>query len=250
MRFFLLRYVVLPASRGGKLKTVLQSVAIGLYLLPLDVLPDVGHGGRRGFMVAAALVVTVVTGVDYVRAALRIQPRREPAAARGRLTRSDGDRRGRCSPTCGARGWTRRRRRVAHRRPAVARRSSTCPGASAVPARRRRRLRHRPQGRRCSASTTALLAARGAVDPDVARADGRRRPRPAGRRRRARDDRRRRTRPAGRAPARHGARRGRDARRRARALARSCRATARPCARRAVDGGARAGARDRPADQG
>ena len=47
MRFFLLRYVVLPASRGGKLKTVLQSVAIGLYLLPLDVLPDV-RLGRRG----------------------------------------------------------------------------------------------------------------------------------------------------------------------------------------------------------
>ena len=46
MRFFLLRYVVLPASRGGKLKTVLQSVAIGLYLLPLDVLPDVRLGRR------------------------------------------------------------------------------------------------------------------------------------------------------------------------------------------------------------
>ena len=39
MRFFLLRYVVLPASRGGKLKTVLQSVALSLYLLPLDHLP-------------------------------------------------------------------------------------------------------------------------------------------------------------------------------------------------------------------
>ena len=48
MRFFLLRYVVLPASRGGKLKTVLQSVAIGLYLLPLDVLPGVRRGGRGG----------------------------------------------------------------------------------------------------------------------------------------------------------------------------------------------------------
>ena len=48
MRFFLLRYVVLPASRGGKLKTVLQSVAIGLYLLPLDQLPTFGHRGRGG----------------------------------------------------------------------------------------------------------------------------------------------------------------------------------------------------------
>ena len=72
LRFFLLRYVVLPASRGGKLKTVLQSVAIGLYLLPLDVLPEWVTWAARGFM-AAAVVVTVVTGVEYVRAAVQIR---------------------------------------------------------------------------------------------------------------------------------------------------------------------------------
>jgi len=72
LRFFLLRYVVLPASRGGKLKTVLQSVAIGLYLLPLDVLPEWVTWAARGFM-AAAVVVTVVTGVEYVRAAVQIK---------------------------------------------------------------------------------------------------------------------------------------------------------------------------------
>ena len=54
MRLAVLRYVVIPASRGGKLKTVLQSIAIGLFLLPLDRLP-------------AAVVMTVVTGVDYLR---------------------------------------------------------------------------------------------------------------------------------------------------------------------------------------
>ena len=67
MRFFLLRYVVLPASRGGKLKTVLQSVAIGLFVLPL-------HGawltGAWVFM-WAAIVLTVVTGVDYLVSAVR-----------------------------------------------------------------------------------------------------------------------------------------------------------------------------------
>ena len=72
MRFFLLRYVVLPASRGGKLKTVLQSVAIGLYLLPLDQLPEVVTVAAQATM-AAALIVTLVTGVDYVRAAARIR---------------------------------------------------------------------------------------------------------------------------------------------------------------------------------
>lgn len=80
MRFFLLRYLVLPASRGGKLKTVLQSVAIGLYLLPLDHLPDVVTWAAWLTM-AAALVVTVVTGVDYVRDAMRIRREaRRPSA--------------------------------------------------------------------------------------------------------------------------------------------------------------------------
>lgn len=72
MRFFLLRYVVLPASRGGKLKTVLQSVAIGLYLLPLDGLPVVVEVGAAVAM-GAAVLVTVVTGLDYVRTAVRIR---------------------------------------------------------------------------------------------------------------------------------------------------------------------------------
>ena len=81
MRFFLLRYVVLPASRGGKLKTVLQSVAIGLYLLPLDVLPEFVSVVAVIFM-GAALVVTVVTGLDYARTGLQIKraASRPPAA--------------------------------------------------------------------------------------------------------------------------------------------------------------------------
>lgn len=72
MRFFLLRYVVLPASRGGKLKTVLQSVAISVYLLPLDHLPRAVEVVAAVVM-AAAVVVTLVTGLDYVRAAVRIR---------------------------------------------------------------------------------------------------------------------------------------------------------------------------------
>ena len=81
MRFFLLRYVVLPASRGGKLKTVLQSVAIGLYLLPLDALPAIVSVAAVIFM-GAALVVTVVTGLDYARTGLQIKraASRPPAA--------------------------------------------------------------------------------------------------------------------------------------------------------------------------
>nr|WP_029288840.1 CDP-diacylglycerol--glycerol-3-phosphate 3-phosphatidyltransferase [Cellulomonas sp. HZM] len=72
MRLRLLRYLVLPASRGGKVKTVLQSFAIGLYVLPWDALPGWVHVVAVVSMVAA-VVVTVVTGVDYLRTAARIR---------------------------------------------------------------------------------------------------------------------------------------------------------------------------------
>jgi CDP-diacylglycerol--glycerol-3-phosphate 3-phosphatidyltransferase len=80
LRFFLLRYLVLPASRGGKVKTVLQSVAIGLFLLPLDRLPAV-VGVAADVVMAAAVVVTLLTGADYLRTAeaIRRDERRPPA---------------------------------------------------------------------------------------------------------------------------------------------------------------------------
>ncbi len=62
LRFAVLRHGVIPAGRGGKLKTLVQSVAIGLYLLPL---PEVFWPLLVGIMVAA-VVLTVVTGLDYL----------------------------------------------------------------------------------------------------------------------------------------------------------------------------------------
>jgi CDP-diacylglycerol---glycerol-3-phosphate 3-phosphatidyltransferase len=76
LRFVVIRYGVMPASRGGKLKTFLQSVAILLYLLPVG---GVLHWLGIGFM-AAAVVVTVVTGFDYVLRAMAL--RRQGQAAR------------------------------------------------------------------------------------------------------------------------------------------------------------------------
>jgi CDP-diacylglycerol--glycerol-3-phosphate 3-phosphatidyltransferase/cardiolipin synthase len=66
MRFAVLRYVVIPASPGGKLKTVLQSVGIALFLLPLDRLPSFVTVVAWVFVVGA-VVLTVVTGLDYLR---------------------------------------------------------------------------------------------------------------------------------------------------------------------------------------
>ena len=69
LRFWVIRHGVIPASRGGKLKTLLQAVAIGLYVLPLTgLLASV----RAGVMVIA-VVVTVLTGVDYVARALTLR---------------------------------------------------------------------------------------------------------------------------------------------------------------------------------
>ncbi|WP_214366763.1 CDP-diacylglycerol--glycerol-3-phosphate 3-phosphatidyltransferase [Pseudonocardia sp. H11422] len=75
LRFWVLRHGVIPASRGGKAKTFVQTLAIGLYLLPLTEL----LGGLvvvevvRWTVLAVALALTVVTGLDYVLRALRLR---------------------------------------------------------------------------------------------------------------------------------------------------------------------------------
>ncbi|AND16145.1 CDP-diacylglycerol--glycerol-3-phosphate 3-phosphatidyltransferase [Rathayibacter tritici] len=62
---------VIPASRGGKLKTIVQSVAISLALLPLwAVLGEWVHW-LNGVTMTAAVVLTVLTGIDYLADAAR-----------------------------------------------------------------------------------------------------------------------------------------------------------------------------------
>jgi CDP-diacylglycerol--glycerol-3-phosphate 3-phosphatidyltransferase len=69
LRFWVIRLGVIPASRGGKVKTLLQGIGLGLYVLPLSGwLHDVAVG-----VMAVALVVTLVTGGDYVFRALAVR---------------------------------------------------------------------------------------------------------------------------------------------------------------------------------
>jgi CDP-diacylglycerol---glycerol-3-phosphate 3-phosphatidyltransferase len=72
MRMVMLRYAVMPASRGGKIKTVLQIVAILLFLLPLAHLPQAVLV-LAWIVMGAAVVVTVVTGIDYLVQGWRIR---------------------------------------------------------------------------------------------------------------------------------------------------------------------------------
>lgn len=69
MRVAMLKYSVMAANRGGKLKTVLQSVALFLFLPGLQFLP--GWLQVVGWVVmAAAVITTLVTALDYIREAM------------------------------------------------------------------------------------------------------------------------------------------------------------------------------------
>lgn len=69
LRVWVIRHGVIPASRGGKLKTLLQALAIALYVLPLSGWWDL----VAALVMGAALVVTLATGGDYVARALRLR---------------------------------------------------------------------------------------------------------------------------------------------------------------------------------
>ncbi|MFF7901650.1 CDP-diacylglycerol--glycerol-3-phosphate 3-phosphatidyltransferase [Streptomyces sp. NPDC007920] len=71
LRFLVIRYGVIPASRGGKLKTLTQGVAVGMYVLALTG----WLATLRFWVMAAAVVLTVVTGLDYVRQAVVLRRR-------------------------------------------------------------------------------------------------------------------------------------------------------------------------------
>ncbi|MDR6861781.1 CDP-diacylglycerol--glycerol-3-phosphate 3-phosphatidyltransferase [Phycicoccus sp. 3266] len=81
LRFWVIRHGVMPAGRGGKVKTTLQFFGLLLFTLPLWSFP-----GADAWVLAAriviglAVVVTVVTGVDIVVKALRMRQTSERSA--------------------------------------------------------------------------------------------------------------------------------------------------------------------------
>ena len=69
LRFWVIRHGVMPASRGGKVKTTVQAVAIGLLVLPLT---GIWRTGAEVVM-WVAVALTLVTGVDYVFRAISLR---------------------------------------------------------------------------------------------------------------------------------------------------------------------------------
>lgn len=61
-RIVVIRDGVIPASKGGKLKTMMQSFGVGFYILPI---PEVAHPLRDAFM-GVAIFLTIWTGIDYI----------------------------------------------------------------------------------------------------------------------------------------------------------------------------------------
>jgi CDP-diacylglycerol---glycerol-3-phosphate 3-phosphatidyltransferase len=80
-----IRHGVMPAGRGGKAKTVLQALAVTLYLLPL---PGAWHPVAVAVL-AVAVTLTVVTGLDYLLQAWRLV-RTSPRTMARRATRTAG----------------------------------------------------------------------------------------------------------------------------------------------------------------
>ncbi|HEY9476980.1 MAG TPA: CDP-diacylglycerol--glycerol-3-phosphate 3-phosphatidyltransferase [Microbacteriaceae bacterium] len=70
-RFAVLKNRVVAASPGGKLKTVVQALAIALYLTPLWLFLGDWMHWVNGAAMGLALVLTVVTGIDYLAKAFR-----------------------------------------------------------------------------------------------------------------------------------------------------------------------------------
>lgn len=61
-RLAVIRDGVIPASKGGKVKTLTQNFGVSFYILPL---PDLLHPLRDSLM-AVAVILTIWTGVDYI----------------------------------------------------------------------------------------------------------------------------------------------------------------------------------------
>ena len=67
LRLAVIRGGVIPASKGGKLKTLMQGFGIGFYVLPLPHWLEL----PRNIFMAATVIITLITGYDYFSKAIK-----------------------------------------------------------------------------------------------------------------------------------------------------------------------------------
>lgn len=78
-RLAVVRDRVIPASRGGKLKTIVQAVATSFYLVPVWLLLGEWMHWFNAVLMGIAVVFTVTSGVEYLVKAVQ-HSRSEPGA--------------------------------------------------------------------------------------------------------------------------------------------------------------------------
>jgi CDP-diacylglycerol--glycerol-3-phosphate 3-phosphatidyltransferase len=84
MRFVVKKYGVMPAGQGGKIKTTLQVLALGGYILPFEIWDNVPCDILRWIthvLMAGAVLLTLTTGVQYVRDAIALRRSAKAGAA-------------------------------------------------------------------------------------------------------------------------------------------------------------------------
>ncbi|HJR39381.1 MAG TPA: CDP-diacylglycerol--glycerol-3-phosphate 3-phosphatidyltransferase [Nocardioidaceae bacterium] len=87
MRLSVAKHVVIAANRGGKIKTVLQTIALGGLVLPLLLLDGtLGVVGEvlwwaAALVMAAAVAMTVYTGLDFFKDAIKQRRAHKDAAS-------------------------------------------------------------------------------------------------------------------------------------------------------------------------
>ena len=80
-RLIMLPKRVIPASRGGKAKTLSQAIALGSWLTPTWLVLGEWVLVLNDYLMGIAVILTVVTGVDYLVRGVRA-PRNADAASR------------------------------------------------------------------------------------------------------------------------------------------------------------------------
>ena len=70
LRFAVIKRGIIAASKGGKIKSLLQNFSVGFYMLPL---PEYLYT-PRDILLGVAIILTVTSGYQYIRDVIKSKP--------------------------------------------------------------------------------------------------------------------------------------------------------------------------------